>query len=296
MGGTINVAMPDLIEISPLQEFDLDAAMGLSSRAGWNQTMDDWRRVRLMGIALGGKIKGRLVTTASLALYGPGGWVGMILVHHEFRRRGIGTTILSDLLLRAKKVDELRWYGLDATDLGRPLYEKEGFEAVSEMDRWQLSVRREFCVAGEITDFNASSDCDELKEFDLRASGVNRWCIMISFISEFEGKRGVGIVVARSNGGIAGYGVSRPGRISHFIGPIVASSPDVAGQIVSTLLAKLDLARMPVVLDVARDGAMVPWLKLNGFEPVRSWTRMVKGTATVGRPEMIFASAGPELG
>jgi GNAT superfamily N-acetyltransferase len=292
----MNVDMPDLIEISSLQEFDLDAAMGLSSRAGWNQTIDDWKRVRLIGIALGGKIKDRLVATASLTLYGPGGWVGMILVHHEFRRRGIGTTILSDLLLRAKEVDELSWYGLDATDLGRPLYEKEGFEAVCEMDRWQLSVPREFCAAVEITNFNATTDSDELRVFDLGASGVNRWCIMISFIRGVESKRGVGIAVARSNGGIVGYGVSRPGRISHFIGPIVASSPDVVGQIVSTLLAKLDLARMPVVVDVARDGAMVPWLKSNGFERVRSWTRMIKGTATVGRPEMIFASAGPELG
>jgi GNAT superfamily N-acetyltransferase len=288
--------MPEPLQISPLQEADLEAAFELSSCAGWNQTLEDWRRMLLLGPALAGKIHGRLIATGTLAWHQRAAWVGMILVNQDQRRRGVATRILDELLQIADKLEGLTWLGLDATDSGQPLYEQNGFRAIGHIDRWQLTGSAGFRDEPGVGDFDAETDYEALRELEWEVSGMNRWLIMISFIIEQMLKKGVRIVVARQNGLFAGYGVSRPGRIGPYIGPVVANGVEIATSIVSTLLARLDDKLTPAFIDLPRGNRIANWLESRGFQRVRSWTRMVKGPAGAGRPEMIFASSGPELG
>src|SRR3954447_22763141 len=103
---------------------DIATGVRLKGQAGWNQLESDWRR--LLDLQPDGcfvaEIDGAAVGTVTTCRFGPVAWVAMMLVGEAFRGRGIGR----DLMLRA--LAELDGQGvrsvrLDATPLGRPLYE-----------------------------------------------------------------------------------------------------------------------------------------------------------------------------
>ena len=78
-------------------------------------------------------VEGRVVGTGGIVRYGQRlGWVAMILVDPESRGRGIGTAIMSELLARTTGLASV---GLDATPLGRPVYERLGFRPQGELVR-----------------------------------------------------------------------------------------------------------------------------------------------------------------
>src|SRR5689334_18331818 len=83
-------------EIRLLRQDDVEGAYGLSSGAGWNQRLDDWRM--LLAIAPGGAfaaiVDGRVAGTAIGIDYGGFGWIAMMLVEPAFRGRGLGRRLL----------------------------------------------------------------------------------------------------------------------------------------------------------------------------------------------------------
>src|SRR5688572_17106434 len=118
-----------MLEINPLQEADLPGALRLSTQAGWNQIDADWRRLIALwpDTCLAGRVDDQFVATATLATYGDVGWVGMVLVDESHRRRGFGGQML-DAILDLGRARDVRVFGLDATDAGRPVYLRRGFE------------------------------------------------------------------------------------------------------------------------------------------------------------------------
>ena len=80
--------------------------------------------------------EGSPVGTVMTSRFGPVAWVAMMLVEERFRGRGIGRALmvhaLSDLDARA-----IRSVRLDATPLGRPLYESLGFIAETTYTRFE---------------------------------------------------------------------------------------------------------------------------------------------------------------
>src|SRR6185312_2345722 len=107
---------------------DIDDAFELSSLAGWNQTRDDWRLLLETAEAcLALEAERRLASTATLICYGTKlAWVGMILTHPDFRRRGYARLMMNDIMRRAWGLG-IATVKLDATDSGRSLYESVGF-------------------------------------------------------------------------------------------------------------------------------------------------------------------------
>src|SRR5258706_11710604 len=121
---------------------DLAFACELNALAGWNQTEKDWRgylEFEPNGCFLA-EAEGRRAGTATTIRYGDRfGWIGMVLVHPDFRRFGIGTK-----LLRAA-IDYLQGCGvaavkLDATPMGKRVYEPPGFVDEYEMSRYDGMV------------------------------------------------------------------------------------------------------------------------------------------------------------
>src|SRR5205085_5065787 len=121
-----------------LNSGDLAAAFELSASAGWNQTVEDWSM--LMELApegcFGIEADGRLVSTTTLVCYGQRlAWIGMVLTNAEYRGRGFARRLLAEALDRADSVG-VETVKLDATDQGRPLYEKLGFKPEQAIERW----------------------------------------------------------------------------------------------------------------------------------------------------------------
>lgn len=126
------------LEIERLTADDTDDAWSLSTQAGWNQTWADWRRlVELFPeTCFAGRVDGDIVATSTLATYDATvGWIGMVLVDGDHRRRGYGSEIF-ERALRAGLDRSLDVIGLDATDAGRAVYEQYEFDTVVGIDRW----------------------------------------------------------------------------------------------------------------------------------------------------------------
>lgn len=117
---------------------DIDDAFELSSLAGWNQTRDDWRLLlETAEVCLAIEADGRLASTATLICYGTKlAWVGMILTHPDFRRRGYARVLMNEIMARASEL-RIATVKLDATDFGRNLYESFGFRTEQTVERWE---------------------------------------------------------------------------------------------------------------------------------------------------------------
>ena len=108
---------------------DLAFADSLRALAGWNQTRDDWRD--LIALEPTGcfvaEWKGAPAGTATTTCYGKQvAWIGMALVHPECRRRGIGKALLNHCIAHLEN-RRIQCIKLDATPLGKTLYEQLGF-------------------------------------------------------------------------------------------------------------------------------------------------------------------------
>jgi len=250
-------------------EPDDPGALRLSTQAGWNQTSDDWRRVvALAGEgAFAGRVDGRLAATATVVRYDPGvAWIGMVLVDEAFRGRGYGTAILR------RAVDHARAtvgdaFGLDATDLGRPLYLKMGFVDVAPIDRW-TGVLREGRSAAERLD----AVDDALLRADRAACGADRGALLQSLPPTAWRTRG-------------GHAFLRPGRAAAHLGPLVAAGPDD----LSALLGAAARERRggAVVVDAFRRHGIPEALGAAGLQVARRLTRM-----TWARPQVLLDGPG----
>ena len=119
-----------MLRIRGMTVADIPLGMRLKEQAGWNQVEGDWRR--LLDLQPDGcfvaELDGIPAGTVTTCRFGPVAWVAMMLVDKSFRSRGIGRALMSRALddLDSAGVRTIR---LDATPLGRPLYESLDFVA-----------------------------------------------------------------------------------------------------------------------------------------------------------------------
>src|SRR3990170_1402513 len=120
---------------------DLGAASALSAAAGWNQRVADWRM--LLQLAPAGSFAAisddAIVGTAIGIDYGAFGWIAMMLVDPAWRGRGVGARLLEAAMGAVPSEIPIR---LDATPLGRPLYQRYGFEDESPLTRHVAEAAR----------------------------------------------------------------------------------------------------------------------------------------------------------
>src|SRR3954454_17574772 len=100
--------------------------MELKQAAGWNQTEDDWLlflRYDPDG-CFGIEVNGRVVASATSMPYGDTlAWMGMVLTLPEYRAKGLARRLTEAAVAYAGA----RVVKLDASDMGRPLYESLSF-------------------------------------------------------------------------------------------------------------------------------------------------------------------------
>lgn len=271
---------------------DLPAALRLTTHAGWNQIEVDWRRLLAVWPkhCFAGRSNGRLVATVSLATYGTAlGWLGMLLVDQEHRHRGYGAAMLQTALAAARNAN-VKVVGLDATDLGRPIYVKQGFVDTVGIDRW--AANRPPADLDATVPPLEPAQWSALATLDREATGFDRGPLLARLKSE----AGVCARVIRTGGDLHAYGLLRPGRTASQIGPVIATTPEDAAQIIQSLCS--DAGPEPVLLDVPRYPGLPPLLERAGFRVSRRLTRMMlpanrSPTQTPARP---FVACGFELG
>ena len=103
---------------------DIGLGLRLKEQAGWNQTAADWARFLVLepeGCFVA-ELDGRPVGTATTCTLASVGWIAMVLVDPAVRHQGIGTRLVTHAVAYLQQ-RELRTIRLDATALGRPVYE-----------------------------------------------------------------------------------------------------------------------------------------------------------------------------
>ena len=280
------------VELRPLTEGDVPAAMRLKELARWNQTEADWRR--LLRLAPRGcfaaLIGGRVVATTTTTSYGRElAWIGMVLVEPEQRRRGIATRLMRAALdyLRDEGVRTVK---LDATPAGRPVYEALGFKTESLVERWQGAAPSE---GPKETAPGVELPREDLLALDRRAFGADRAALLTMLIDEATPPPAV---IDTATGRVEGYALARRGTAAHYVGPLVAADRQVAAELLDRVLGQLTAG--PVYVDLNTNfagGAQI--LEERGFSRQRELIRMSYGAPNpAGTSELVFAIAGPEVG
>lgn len=272
-------------DLQPLTDADVEAgAWELSTLVGWNQQPSDWRR--LISDSPDGCFKlvdgDKLIGTVTTTLHGQRlAWIGMMLVHPDYRRRGLATDLMMAAIefLRSRDVATIR---LDATPLGRPLYEKIGFRADGSWSRWKAEAVNDLPNGDECPRLIALGA--ELLELDRQAFGADRSAMLRRLAEE-----------GRAVYGAAGYAMLRPGRIASQMGPVVATDPQVASWLVREVLRGQP---GPFIWDVnAANPAAIELAQSLGFRPFRELERMTLGEPVPPeQPERIYAFADPAIG
>ncbi|HYP13332.1 MAG TPA: GNAT family N-acetyltransferase [Bryobacteraceae bacterium] len=255
---------------------DIPAACALSDAAGWNQTPDDWRRmIEIEPLGCFGIVQDdQLVATSTLLTYGREvAWIGMVLTHADYQRRGYARRLVTAALELAC-VREIRCVKLDATRQGAPLYSSLGFEDEQPISRW----RRE---AAPIPSAEPVPTGMIPRGEDRNAFGVDRWKYLATL--------GEAAVIGNA------YACHRPGSKAHYFGPCVARDTASVHRLVSATLACDPEATWYWDLLPANPAAVAVATDF-GFEPIRHLTRMVRGEPIRGNDSMVFAIAGFEAG
>lgn len=278
-----------------LRPDDAEAALQLSAEAGWNQTAADWRFMLDAGQGVGVRDgAGRWLGSALALPLGPRlAWISMVLVAKEARRRGLGTGLLRSALDLAREGDRVA--GLDATELGRPVYRPLGFRDLYPVSRLQLDRPAGAELpppAGCTIRPLRAEDLASVAAFDGPRSAMRRGHVLAYLLQQAP----EAAFVAEIGGRIAGYAFGRPGRTAFQIGPVVADDETVASALVSAALSRLS---GPALLDMPdAHAALRAFLDRAGALRERGFMRMTLGEPPAGLadPRAIFALAGPELG
>ena len=286
--------MSHRLQLRVLTSDDLPFADSLRALAGWNQTLDDWRRFLAMqpdGCFLA-EWDGTPAGTATTLVYGPElAWIGMVLVHPDYRRRGIGRALLGHCIawLRQRGVRCLK---LDATPAGKEVYVGLGFKAEWTLNRWEHRGPpvQPTPVAG-VRSWQ-TSDLRRIRSLTAAAFGLARETLVAALARASRCAR----VLETPTGEVAAFGLLRPGAQALYLGPVVAASAVAGVHLLESLLATCAGER--VFWDIPDlNPAAVACAREHGFVPQRPLTRMCLGTPTVpGDPRQQFALAGPEVG
>ena len=260
---------------------DISRALQFCRSAGWNQLHSDWSRLieyQPDGCFIA-EIDDHLVGTVTTTSYGTKlAWIGMMLVHPDYRRRGIATALMKASLayLRDSGVQSIK---LDATPEGQPVYERLGFQAEWSFHRWQL----ELPTRGLNPDQSHDLCLDSHKQLDLRAFGVDR----LDWLSRLRSD-------SVCNGQAGGFGMIRAGQLATYLGPVTAADFDSAEKIIGELLSR---AGGTIFWDLPQPNRQAVDLATRlKFTPVRNLMRMFVGDPFVPDVDLQYAICDPGTG
>ncbi len=217
---------------------DIVSMYSLSQKAGWNQTIDDLKLLaaqdpkgNLLGVADIDGISKPLGSGLVLNVGESLAWIGMILVHPEYRRQGIASVIMEECIEVARLVMNNSIVGLDATPHGLQVYTNIGFQKSFNIWRCQLKTEATIQIDASIKiirNLSMYKYTDMLQDMGLHTKFAG-----LSLIQKMHPE---GVWVAQAKGKPIGIVMTRPGRLMPFVGPLLAASPGAARTLLDHVL------------------------------------------------------------
>jgi non-ribosomal peptide synthetase component F len=189
---------------------------------------------------------GLVATAATLPLGHEFGWISMMVVRADFRRRGLGRQLLGQCILDLAAQGLVP--GLDATPAGRELYQRHEFRDTWAMTRWKCE-RPGIAAGGAVPGLEVraatAADLDMIAALDRRAFGCNRRSVLARLLERAPWLASL----ALRAGEPCGFLLARDGREAFQVGPIAATDPEAATALLARTLVLLAGGAYVDVLD-----------------------------------------------
>ncbi len=249
---------------------DLLSGFRLSQAAGWNQTPNDWQLIldQNSGNNWVAVDKNMVIgTVTSINYSNKFEWIGMMLVDSNHQRKGIGQKLM-EKVIEQSSTDCLR---LDATEMGKKLYDKLGFIPDGTIHRYVRSAgdqkKTRYRELPKNMHSISSENLEMVFQFDNDQIGTDRSKILTRIY-----RRGVGFCL-KSENRVKGYVLGRSGERYFQLGPLMAKAPILARTLLQTMLYKG--GGDPIIIDlINHDQQIINFLQENGFDKQRSLVRM----------------------
>jgi predicted N-acetyltransferase YhbS len=279
-----------MLHIRPMTAADLSLGLRLAEQAGWNQTQADWQRFLRLD-PQGGFVAewlGQPVGTVTTFLFGHVAWIATVLVDEPFRRQGIGTRLVQHALAHLDEhgVSTVR---LDATEFGRPIYERFGFTPGYELARFEGRAGR--CPGNHAVQPLVSDLTDAAIELDRRVTGTDRRCLLEELFQQTLHHAWAFV----DGDELIGYATVRRGRRAYQIGPAAAVTNEAGRELLDQTLLHCEGER--VFVDIPHENRMaLAWAENRGLRRQRRFVRMSRGDPVPEQPSQMWATSGPEKG
>ncbi len=228
---------------------------------------------------------GSIVGSAVAAIHGPVAWIGTVWVHPDARRQGLGVA-LTEVAMTAADEAGCVTQVLVATDAGRPLYERLGFEVQTWYRTMEAPGR-----TGELPPTVRAYRVDDLATMtalDGRATGEDRSVALATFSAAGTTR----VLDVGGAGGIQGFVIRAPWGG----GATVATTIEAARTLLAARLVAAGAGRTVrcgIVLDNETGAAA---LEADGWTEAWRAPRLIRGAALTWDPTMLWGQFNHAMG
>lgn len=284
--------MSSPMDIRTMTQADLALALDWAAQEGWNPGLHDaecFHAADPQGFLMGW-IDGAPVASISVVRYGERfAFLGLYIVRPGFRGQGHGWALWQ----AGMKLAPGRSIGLDGVVAQQDNYRRSGFVLAGR------NIRHEGRAGGSGGGADpdvlplASVPWPQVEALDQAMFGTSRAAFLRAWLAQ-SGAVALGLRAA--DGTLAGYGVIRPCRQGHKIGPLFAPTPEAARRLFAALTSHAP-AGSPVYLDTPQDNTgAVQLAAAAGMQPVFETARMYAGDAPALPLAQIYGITSFELG
>ncbi|GAB5557041.1 MAG: GNAT family N-acetyltransferase [Schleiferiaceae bacterium] len=283
------------LQLKPLTKDGLQTLVGWAREEGWNPGDHDYEAFWAADPEgyVGFYHKGELIAGGAVVSYGGAfGFMGLFIVHPNFRGSGIGESLWHqrrDLLLSRLKPRAA--IGMDGVVAMQPFYEKGGFSIAFRDERYEL-MGKPFDQSPDLEiELISEFSLDSIFTFDAQCLGYDRRPFLKSWLTLPESH---GFLVKEKES-ILGYAVIRKVGEGHKIGPLFADNSSIAEELLKACLNAVPDEK--VYFDVAVNHPKALALaKKYGGKYVFECARMYHGNPPATDWKKVFGITTFELG
>ncbi len=226
--------------------------------------------------------------------YGSLGWIGLLIVEPERRRRGIGTllTVRAKDYLLSRGVQTIKLEGVaEIADL----YRQIGFVDEYDSLRLKRTAERLPLNGGKRVRSATKADLSDLAAFDAEYFGADRTRVL----TQLHEANPQLCFIAHTGSNVAGYVMCRKAHIGYNLGPMVCNPqrPETASDLVRKCIRRFNRsAEVFVGVPAVNRAATRMWKELGFSEYSRSIRMRLGKNLEHECVDGIFAIAGPMKG
>lgn len=281
----------ELLTMQQLNKSHKNDLLSLATIVGWDYDLEEIQTLLYSGTIFGHiTLEKKVISCAAIIPYGSKlASIGMVIVHPNYRGRGLAKTLLLQCMNQVPKNMALM---LIATKEGRPVYEKLAFKEYSHVTKLLGEGKR---MKLELDDYTIhpleQTDLEEMFIFDQAAFGSSRVLFLENRIKQAKDS----LVLKNRKGVMVGYALTVKKTSNLVIGPIVAQDEEQAILLIKTIIAN---NQGSIRIDIVEGkNTITEELQKLGFQIVNRPPVMVKNMETFPkRNNCLYAIAAQAYG